>query len=226
MISEYGRRFFAEPVRRIAVWLYSIGATPNIITLIGFALTVVSAIILGSGYFVAGALVLWLAAMFDMLDGALARHAGQISAFGAFLDSTLDRYSESVTLLALAFHYSAATGTRTELMLTFVILVGSLMVSYARARAEALHIECKEGILQRPERLVLLIAGLLFGWMLPVLWILAVFTNFTAIQRIYSVYVKTVHEEAVRRASQPNRKTPVNAVNAQVATKDESPAQG
>jgi CDP-diacylglycerol--glycerol-3-phosphate 3-phosphatidyltransferase len=222
MISEIGRRFFAEPVRRIAIWLYSMGATPNIVTLIGFALTVVSAIILGSGYFVAGALVLWLAAMFDMLDGAVARYAGQMSAFGAFLDSTLDRYSESVTLLALAFHYSSVTGSRTELMLTFVILVGSLMVSYARARAEALQIECKDGILQRPERIVLLVAGLLFGWMLPVLWVLAVFTNFTAIQRIYGVYIKTMQEEAARKISKADRKAIVNTVHA----KDESPAKG
>ena len=110
---------------------------------------------------------------------------------GAFFDSTLDRYSESITFLGLVYYYSAMPDSQTELALIFAILVGSMMVSYTRARAEALQVECKVGIMQRPERVILLILGLLSGWMLITLWILAIFTNLTAFQRIYEVYWRT-----------------------------------
>jgi CDP-diacylglycerol--glycerol-3-phosphate 3-phosphatidyltransferase len=191
MISKYGRQFLAEPLARLISWLKATGVAPNTLTYTGFVLTIVTALVLASGHFRWGALLLFTAGMFDMLDGSLARATDQSSKFGAFLDSTLDRYSESVTFLALAYFYSTRPSTRTELVLIFVILVGSLMVSYIRARAEALQIECKAGILQRPERVILLILGLLTGWMLFILWILAIFTNFTAIQRIYEVYWRT-----------------------------------
>lgn len=193
MISDFGRKLFAQPLSRIAPWLAGLGFTPNGITYVGFALTVVTAFFLARGSFVIGGLMLIVASFCDMLDGHLARATGQQSTFGALLDSTLDRYSESVTLLALAFHYSLTPGGRTNLLLVFATLVGSLMVSYIRARAEALNIECKAGLLQRPERIILMVIGLLFGWMTPVLWIQAIMTNFTALQRIYDVYWKTAH---------------------------------
>jgi len=136
--------------------------------------------------------LLFLAGMFDMLDGSLARATAQSSKFGAFLDSTLDRYSESFTFLALVYYYLSHTQPiGYEPVLIFLILVGSLMVSYIRARAEALNIECKAGMLQRPERVLLLIAGLVTGWLSPVLWIMAILTNVTAFQRIYEVYWRT-----------------------------------
>jgi CDP-diacylglycerol--glycerol-3-phosphate 3-phosphatidyltransferase len=167
------------------------GVTPNALTYTGFVLTLCTAFLLAGGYFRSGALLLFVASMFDMLDGSLARATEQSSKFGAFLDSTLDRYSESITFLALAVYYSGSIATRTELVLIFVILVGSLMVSYTRARAEGLNIECKAGLFQRPERIVVLMVGLLTGWMLPILWIMAIFTNFSALQRIYEVYWRT-----------------------------------
>lgn len=191
MLSKYGRSFFANGVNRLAYWLHDRGVTANAVTYTGFVLTAVSAAVLASGSFRWGGFLLWAAAMFDMIDGALARLANQSSAFGAFIDSTLDRYSESVTFLALAFHYSRNPGTRTELVLIFVILVGSLMVSYTKARAEALKIDVKAGWLQRPERMFLLIFALIIGLMTPMLWLLAIFTNFTAFQRIYEVYART-----------------------------------
>jgi CDP-diacylglycerol--glycerol-3-phosphate 3-phosphatidyltransferase len=191
MFSSYGRQLFAGPVARLVAWLQGTGITPNTLTYIGFALTLVTAGLLATGYFRAGALLLFVASAFDMLDGSLARATAQSSPFGAFLDSTLDRYSESITFLALAIFYSGAGAARTELVLIFVILIGSLMVSYTRARAEALNIECKAGMLQRPERVVLLIFGLLTGWMLPILWLMAILTNISALQRIYEVYVRT-----------------------------------
>jgi len=191
MLSKYGRPLLAETLNRIAHTLHRLGITPNALTYTGFLLTAITALFLANGLFRWGGLLLIIAAFFDMLDGAVARFTKQMSTFGAFLDSTLDRYSESVTLLAMAFFYSLYPSTRTELVLIIVILVGSLMVSYTKARAEALQVECKAGILQRPERLVLLIFGLIVGWLQPVLWIMAVLTNFTAFQRIYEVYWRT-----------------------------------
>lgn len=201
MLSKFGRPLLAESLSRLAKWLHQLGITPNALTYSGFILTAVTALFLANGYFVWGGLLLLLAAFFDMLDGAVARFTEQMSTFGAFLDSTLDRYSESVTFLALAFFYSRQTSTRTELVLIIVILVGSLMVSYTKARAEALQVECKAGILQRPERVVLLIVGLLSGWMQPVLWLMAFFTNFTALQRIYEVYWRTHQLQSSNPAS-------------------------
>jgi CDP-diacylglycerol---glycerol-3-phosphate 3-phosphatidyltransferase len=191
MISNLGRKLVALPLARIVAWVQSTGVTPNTITVIGFVLTGLSALLIAFGYFIWGGVVLFCAGFFDMLDGALARATQQSSVFGAFIDSTLDRYSESVTLLALVYYYSVNFGHSTELMLVFLILVGSLMVSYVRARAEALNVECKGGMLQRPERVLLLIFGLITGWLLPILWIQAIFTNISAVQRIYEVYGRT-----------------------------------
>lgn len=196
MLSKYGRRLVAEPLAKLVAWLHGIGVTPNMLTYTGFIFTAVSAFLLARGSFVWGGAVLLLAAFFDMLDGSLARATDQSSTFGAFIDSTLDRYSESITFLALAYHYMWTPGSRTELVLIFIILIGSLMVSYTRACAEGLNIECKAGILQRPERIILLVIGLLIGGLLPILWILAIFTNITAIQRIYEVYWRTSHAAA------------------------------
>ena len=190
MLNKYARWIFAEPIARLAALLHRSNISPNTVTLTGFALTILSSLIIGAGYFVWGGLVLWVAALSDMLDGVLAR-LSKPSTFGAFLDSTLDRYSESATFLALVYYYTTQPQQRTELILIFFILVGSFMVSYTRARAEGLNIECKVGWLQRPERIVLVILGLLSGWMLPILWALAIFTNFTAFQRIYEVYSRT-----------------------------------
>lgn len=191
MLSKYGRPLFADPLSHFARRLHSFGITPNALTYTGFILTAITAYYLANGRFGWSGILLIIASFFDMLDGAVARFTKQMSTFGAFLDSTLDRYSESVTFLALAYYYSRRPSTRTELVLILVILVGSLMVSYTKARAEGLNVEIKAGLLQRPERVVLLILGLLTGWMQPVLWVLAIFTNFTAIQRIYEVYWRT-----------------------------------
>lgn len=188
MMSKYIRPYFLDPMARLAHWLHQRGVTPNAVTLTGFALTLISTLMLARGILFWGGLILWAASMFDMLDGALARYSNQVSKFGAFLDSTLDRYSESITFLGLAFYFAYVPGSQTELLLIFLTLIGSWMVSYTRARAEGLGIECKVGILQRPERLTILIAGLILGLVLPALWVLAIFTNVTSFQRIYEVY--------------------------------------
>ena len=191
MLAKHVRPLLSSSVAAIVRWLQRYGVTPNMVSFAGFALTIGAAALMATGNLRIGGGLLWVAAMFDMVDGALARVSQGESKFGAFLDSTLDRYSESITFLGLAVYYANLGDAQTHLLLIFLTLVGSWAVSYTRARAEGLDIECKAGILQRPERLVLLIAALILGLVLPVLWVLAVMTNITAGQRIYEVYVKT-----------------------------------
>ena len=191
MLSKYGRGWIATPLSYIARGLEATGVSPNVLTVIGFLLTLLVAVILAMGNLFVGGLLLIFAALFDTLDGALARHSQQVTVFGAFLDSVMDRYSEAVTLIGLMVFYTTQPDANTNILLLAATLAGSLMVSYTRARAEAVGIECKEGFFQRTERIVVLIIGLLTGWMLPVLWVLALLTNFTALQRIFDVYRKT-----------------------------------
>lgn len=190
MLAKYIRPLLISSVTSLARWLQGVGVTPNAVSIAGFGLTVGAAGLFATGNLRVGGGVLWIAAMFDMLDGTLARLGRTESRFGAFLDSTLDRYSESITFLGLAFYFANLGDSQTHLLLIFLTLVGSWAVSYTRARAEGLDIECNVGILQRPERLFLLIAGLILGLVLPVLWLLAVLTNITAGQRIYEVYTR------------------------------------
>lgn len=201
MLAKYVRPMLSSGVGAIVRWLHGIGVTPNMVSFAGFVLTIGAATLLATGSLRIGGGVLWVAAMFDMVDGALARLGQSESKFGAFLDSTLDRYSESITFLGLAVFFANQSNAQTPLLLIFLTLVGSWAVSYTRARAEGLDVECKAGILQRPERLVLLIAGLILGLVLPVLWLLAVMTNITAIQRIYEVYVRTSTSRSKHHAS-------------------------
>lgn len=191
MLSKYGRGWIATPLTYIARGLEATGISPNALTVIGFLLTLVVATVLAMGNLFAGGLLLIFAALFDTLDGALARHSQQVTVFGAFLDSVMDRYSEAVTLIGLMVFYTTQPDASLNILLLAATLAGSLMVSYTRARAEAVNIECKEGFFQRTERIVVLIIGLLTGWMAPVLWVLAIFTNFTALQRIVDVYRKS-----------------------------------
>lgn len=166
------------------------GLTPNGATIIGLVVNIGVAFVLATGRFGLGGLLLLLAAPFDMLDGALARAKGTGSKFGAFLDSTLDRYSEVILFFGLLWHvqhdpYRAEMRT----ILIYCCATGSLLISYARARAEALGYNNEVGLLARPERVVGLGAFLLFGWTDAILWILAVLTQITAVQRIIHVWL-------------------------------------
>ena len=201
MLAKHVRPLLSSGVSAFARWLQGIGVTPNMISFTGFALTIGSAALLATGNLRVGGGLLWVAAMLDMVDGTLARLSQTESKFGAFLDSTLDRYSESITFLGLAVYYANESNAQTPLLLIFLTLVGSWAVSYTRARAEGLDIECNVGILQRPERLVLLIAALILGLVLPALWILAIMTNLTAVQRIHEVYVRTSKSQQNQPAS-------------------------
>lgn len=164
------------------------GISPNTITAIGLILTITVTYTLATRHLVLGGILVLLTSAFDMLDGALARATGQKSAFGAFFDSTVDRYTEALILLGLLVYYERLGGVRWEIPLVYLSIVGSLMVSYTRARAEALGFDGKVGLLARPERIILLAIGLIVGWLSFALAVLAIFTNFTAAQRVYHVW--------------------------------------
>lgn len=190
-IQQRARRIAEMVVRPLA----AIGMTPNMATVLGLLLNGVAAAILATGNLRWGGLLLLFAGLFDMVDGALARVRNQKTTFGAFFDSTLDRYSEGIVLLgvvlyALNLHDPAQ---RTPLtVLAYVAGLSSLMVSYARARAEGLGLSLKSGLMARPERVLLLAAGLLIGGggslLLWTVGILAVTSTFTALQRIVVVW--------------------------------------
>ncbi len=185
--ARYTAQVITYPIGRA---LGRLGLHPNTLTLLGSLLTVGVAGVLASGRLNLGGWLLAVVAPLDALDGAMARVAHAKSRFGAFLDSTLDRVSEAALLLGLAIHY-LQQGATTEVILAFVALTGATMVSYTRARAEGLGITCKVGILTRLERAVILIAGLVLGYPTVALWVLAIGTILTALQRVLYVYRQT-----------------------------------
>jgi CDP-diacylglycerol--glycerol-3-phosphate 3-phosphatidyltransferase len=167
--------------------LHRLGVTPNQVTVAGTVLNAgVAALIIADRLIWAGVLVL-VAGIFDMLDGSLARLSEQVTPFGAFLDSTLDRVSEGVVLAAIAY-YLAAQGRAVDAGLVVLALLGSILVSYTRARAESLGVECKVGIMSRPERIILVAIGLFFNVLPYVIYIMLALTVFTVIQRVVHTY--------------------------------------
>jgi CDP-diacylglycerol--glycerol-3-phosphate 3-phosphatidyltransferase len=179
---------------RIASVLVRLGVSANAITLTSVAGNGVVAILLSQGSLLPAGIVLLLANSLDFLDGAVARASGRLSDFGAFLDSVCDRYAELLVFLGLVLWYGSQRDTL-ALGVTFVAMAGSLMVSYTRARAEGLGYAGEVGLLARPERIVLMAAGLLLAeWLLfPVLVGLAVLTHVTALQRVAHVHHESAH---------------------------------
>jgi CDP-diacylglycerol--glycerol-3-phosphate 3-phosphatidyltransferase len=163
--------------------------TPNKLTAAGLLLNVAATPLIISGHFIWALFVYILASICDLLDGAVARITGQETAFGAFLDSTADRVAEGITLAAVAIYY-ARGGQFWTVGAVFIVMLSSFLVSYTRARAEALGLDCKVGLMSRPERIVVLGAGFAFShWhaLTVVIWGLAVLTTGTVVQRILHV---------------------------------------
>ena len=198
------KRQFKLWAELVAQAMAGTGVTPTGLTLIGFGLNLVVAMVLATGALTVGGILVLVAGLFDTLDGAMARVTKRSTAFGAFLDSTLDRYSEAALLLGLAYD-AALRANLPIVVLAFVVLAGSLMVSYCRARAEGLGLNCEVGIVPRPERVVILGGGLILGLELPALALLAILTNVTAIQRILHVYSLT---KETTTSGQPGRPGP------------------
>lgn len=193
---------FRGAVQPLAVALARAGVQANWLTYLGFVLNVIVAVLVSQGYFGIGGAAFLIVNALDFLDGAVARAAGTAGAFGAFLDSVVDRYSEAVVFVALIVWYSR-DGDAFALLATALALAGSFMVSYCRARAEGLGLECEVGLLQRPERIVVLGIGLMLAEFLSptvlvaVLVALAVLTNVTTAQRIR--HVGRLFQERARR---------------------------
>jgi CDP-diacylglycerol--glycerol-3-phosphate 3-phosphatidyltransferase len=190
--------------------LAAIGVTPNTATVLGFLLNVLTAGVIASGHLTLGGLLLFFSAGFDMLDGALARVTQRQSSFGAFLDSLLDRYSEAAILAALIYDFTIR-GQTGVVILAYLVAIGSLMISYARARAEGLGLEAKVGIAPRPERVIILGLGLLINFPTTVaaLVVLAVLTHVTSVQRLYHVWRQTEGRSGTSSPeSVPDRVTP------------------
>ena len=183
MVANLARAWSARFIEPIARFLGSLGLTPNAVTVLGFFLTVAVAGVLATGRLFLAGILLSVTLAFDAVDGTLARMLGQTSRFGAFLDSTLDRWAEVVMFVAISWIYVQADDDL-GMMLSIVALSMSLLVSYTRARAEGVGLQCKEGIFTRFERLVILIAGLLLGQLTWALAIIAVLAGITAVQRI------------------------------------------
>jgi CDP-diacylglycerol--glycerol-3-phosphate 3-phosphatidyltransferase len=156
---------------------------PNHLTMVGLGVSILAAFALAQGQLRIGAVLLALAGLCDFFDGSLARLANSVSAFGAFLDSVVDRYSDLVVLLGVVLHYHRAADT-TAVFLTMGALVGTIMTSYTKARAQSMGVPCEIGLLERPERLIVLIAGATFNLLTLAVIALAVLTNVTALQRI------------------------------------------
>lgn len=197
MLTAWARSFFKDFLQFVARFFQRLGVSPNQLTLAGLLLQAGVAVVIALGYLSLGGVLLVFSAVFDAFDGTLARITGRSSRFGAFFDATLDRYAEALVLFGLLVYLTGQPDNRTEVLLIFAAVVGSLLVSYTRAKAESLRIPCNKGILTRAERVALLVIGLVLATWQPlaalppvltiVLWLLAILSNLTAIQRIVAV---------------------------------------
>jgi CDP-diacylglycerol--glycerol-3-phosphate 3-phosphatidyltransferase len=196
VITERVGEAFARPIEGLV--RASSRFNPDVLTITGLALNGVACAFFafsgGKDYTYphllrVGGVVALLASLFDMLDGRVARLRGRPTTFGAFLDSTMDRYSDMVLYLGLLLLYARLDKTP-DMVLVWVAAFGSFMTSYARARAESLIPRCTVGLLERPERIVLIVIGALANRMTAVLWIIAILSNLTALQRIVYTYVE------------------------------------
>lgn len=170
-------------LRHVVSGLAATGITPNMFTFLALAVNSWAAAFFAMGRFRQAAAVLFLAGFLDMADGQVARRVGRVTAFGGFLDSTLDRYSDLALYMGLVVYYTLI-GRPFYMALAAVAMASSFMVSYSRARAESVIPSCKVGFMERPERLVLLIMGGLFNRMAQVLWVIAMISTITVIHRV------------------------------------------
>ena len=160
---------------------------PNVLTFLGLVINMIAAAFLAFGAFRTAGAVIIFAGLFDMVDGRVARATNQVTRFGGFFDSVLDRYSDLALLVGLLVYYGTINRPA-YVVLTAIVMTASVMISYTRTRAENIIPSCKVGFLERPERIVLLIIGALFDRMAPVLWVIAILGNTTVIHRMIFTY--------------------------------------
>lgn len=181
--SKIGHRL-DTPVSLLIQYLFRGKINPTVFTLMGLALNGVAAVIIIKGEIRWGGLLILIAGLFDILDGVAARSSGKVSYFGGFLDSVIDRYSDMLILSSLIIRYSIEQNI-THVVLVLAVSIGTILIPYARARAENFIPQCKVGLMERPERIIMLSIGAIFNIMPVVLWLMALLTNLTAFQRIH-----------------------------------------
>lgn len=187
MLRKYAGNYVEKAIGGIALFLYRKGVTPNMLTLSGLVINGAAAFLFYAGFWVSGGVVILFAGIFDMMDGAVARAGETASGLGGFLDSVTDRYSDSI-IFGGVLAYFADRGAFGMTLLVLAIICGAYMVSYVRARAELVIPKCDVGMLERPERILILAAGAISGFLEPALWALAVFTHLTAGYRIWFTF--------------------------------------
>jgi CDP-diacylglycerol--glycerol-3-phosphate 3-phosphatidyltransferase len=185
-ISDHARKIFQGAFGTVASLLTRLGIKPNMVTIAGLLGQVVAAYFIARGQIPLAGLITLVTAPFDFLDGTMARLMGESSSFGAFVDSVSDRYSEFVLMGGLLLYFIQQQNTQ-AIVLVFLAAGGSMLVPYIRSRAEALGYTAKIGVLSRLERYIVLIPCLIINTPLIALWIIAILSNFTALQRIYHV---------------------------------------
>lgn len=188
-LTDYLRKYFKGALDPVAAFLNKLGLMPNTVTVLGLVGNTIGAVLLAMGYMTPGGILILLMGPIDALDGAMARLRGEASEFGAFVDSITDRYSELVIFGGLLFYY-LQQGDWLYAMLAYLSAAGSVLVSYARARAQSLGHETKVGMLTRMERYLILAPALVLDFPKAALWILAIFANLTVLQRIWDVRQK------------------------------------
>lgn len=182
--SDAARELVAAVFAPLARFLHRMNVAPNTITVVGCLFSVLGGVLLAVGLWPVAAGAIAFAGLMDGIDGLLARLTQQTSRFGAFLDSVLDRWSDSALFIGLLIWHSRM-GMQMEQVLSIVALASCLLVSYTRARAEGIGAECRRGLFTRLERILVLIAAVVFGQVTIALWITAILSTFTALQRIY-----------------------------------------
>ena len=192
--TDFLRRVFAKVLNAIAGFLLRLGIRPNMITAFGLIGNLAAGVLIATGRLFWGGLLAMLIWPLDALDGTMARMRNESGRYGAFVDSVTDRYSE-IAIFGGLLVFFIESGTWGDALLVFFAAVGSIMVSYTRARAEALEYNAKIGLLSRVERYVVLMPGLLFSAPRISLWVLAVLANFTALQRFWVVRKQALAEK-------------------------------
>src|SRR5437016_4157945 len=191
--------FFGKIIKVLVTGLALSRVHPNVLTFLGLLINIWAAFLFAAGNFRWGAVIVIAAGLFDMVDGRVARETNQVTRFGGFFDSVLDRYSDLGVLVGMLVYYGNINRPF-YVVLTAIVMTGTVMVSYTRSRAENTIPSCKVGFMERPERVVLLIIGALFDRMAPVLWVIALLSNITGIHRMVFTYqdAKRLEEAQLR----------------------------
>lgn len=220
MFFNHLKRGFVVFLDPLIQHFISKGYHPDTFTIAGVVFNIIAGILYGFGFIFEGALVMLFGSITDLIDGQIARLRDEVSKAGAFLDSTLDRYSETAVLVGLVWYF-VSIGWNITALVGAVAIAGSLMVSYVRARAEGLGFECKVGFMQRPERVIFLAAASVFGVFLSTpngtvaaaLWLLAIGTHYTTFERMIHVRRKAlVEDQKHRKARKKDAESVENSV--------------